>query len=153
MGFFASPSRGGFALGRARPALVLPPNLVLNGGNPFVNETNISKVGVTTSIVNGALILTAVDGASDRAEFSVSGLTIGVPYRFSIDYSNGNSQAMAHSFTWGTQSTKVLSSTTRTQHSQVITATAISGVCRIYAALSGAAGVKITIHGIAVRRA
>ena len=125
--------------------------LLANSGGPFTTTANVSTIGVTKTLSNGALVLTAQDGNADRGEWALSGLDVGQSYLFEIEAEATGPSAFFYSFTWG--SVEETPITTRQTYSQEIVATATSGVCRIYAASSGSAGDTVSVYRISVKRA
>jgi hypothetical protein len=115
----------------------LGPELVVNGGDPFTDTANIGAIGVTLSLESDNLVITANDGTADRAEWGISGLTVGNLYRVEIVARSGvGSQQYINAFTWGLISAAHLNAEF-TSFIFDIQATATSGVSRIYVALSG----------------
>lgn len=126
------------------------PELVTNGANGFNGTAGWSGVsGVTLSEVDGALILDGGDGSSDRAEYSISGLTVGRAYRVTITAQQtvaGSTTSSFGVFTWATVATQTLSASLTT-YKIIAIAMATSGVSRIYTAQGSGDGseqVKVT---------
>jgi hypothetical protein len=130
---------------------VLGPELITNSGDPFLNTTAIGVMGVALSISDGNLIITSLDGLSDRAEFQLSGLTVGGSYRVTIRAEQGIGVNTITSFTWATIiGVQVIGP--MSDYTFIVTATATSGVCRIYAAVNGTAGDFISVGSVSVKQ-
>tara|TARA_R110000782_G_scaffold124934_5_gene216564 strand:- start:13129 stop:15240 length:2112 start_codon:yes stop_codon:yes gene_type:complete len=116
------------------------PELIAN--NAFANgTTGVSTVETTVSVTAGVLRIVSA-GANpngDRAEMSVSGLTIGVNYQFQIRMQAITGIATGIKlFTFG-DVPQTIATSTMTTYTFTVTATATSGVLRMYAGLDNSA--------------
>jgi hypothetical protein len=128
--------------------------LATNPGPEFVTTTGIGTNGVTLSIVNGDIEATALDGTADRAEWTVSGLTVGRTYMAVVRARRGvvgGANQIITGWTWGTIPLTVVSTTSFVNYSFYVVATATSGVSRVYAANTGAAGDSVIIDSISIK--
>jgi hypothetical protein len=121
---------------------------------PYTDTTGWSAVGTTLSNAGGLLIATAVDGSADRAEFAISGLTVGATYLVTVAAKRGaagDKQVWQASFT-ATPLNTTISTTTLSTTQQTVLANATSGVVRCYAAASGgSAGDSVMVSAVSVR--
>lgn len=116
-----------------------------------------TEVDVTTSWDGEKLTVVAEDGASDRIEIPVTGLEIGKTYLYEVDLNKagGELHATIDGATWGEEQWNGVNWTDRRVWRKLVTATATSGVCRIYTAQStangGQAGDTLEIYGVSIR--
>ena len=121
--------------------------------------TTFTDAGTTSTVSNGVLTAVCTDGASDRVEIPVSGLTIGKQYLYEIECEKVGStpNATIDGATWGEENWNGITWTTAKTWRKLVTATATSGVCRIYAGqntgVGAAAGDTIKIRSVSIREA
>ena len=130
------------------------PELVANPGGPFISATGWTGAGATVTLTDGELVVTALDGSADRAECTLSGLTIGAVYRtvFVVRRVSGSSTS-AISWTWCTVTPTIFAGTADETYTLDLTATATTGISRFYCAqISGAPGDTIVIKSFSVRQ-
>lgn len=121
--------------------------------------TTFTDAGTTSTVSNGVLTAVCTDGASDRVEIPVSGLTIGKQYLYEVECEKVGStpNATIDGATWGEENWNGITWATTKTWRKLITATATSGVCRIYAGqntgVGAAAGDTIKIRSVSIREA
>ena len=100
-----------------------------------------------------ALKITAIDGSFDQAGLSISGLTIGKMYRLDVIARRGaqGTSQFVRSATWATISQTAITTTTYQNYVFDVAATAVSGLSRVYAALSGAIGDEAFVRQVSIR--
>lgn len=126
------------------------PELIANPG-PFANTTGITRINATLSVSGGVLTITATGSNSGRAEWSLSGLTIGRGYRAIIRArrSVGTGQRI-QSWTWATVPTTALTDSFA-NYVFYLTATATNGVLRLYASAVGISNDAMEVESVSVR--
>lgn len=121
--------------------------------------TTFTDAGTTSTISNGVLTAVCTDGASDRIEIPVSDLTIGKQYLYEVECEKVGStpNATIDGATWGEENWNGITWSTPKTWRKVITATATSGICRIYVGqntgVGAAAGDTIRIRSVSIREA
>lgn len=116
-----------------------------------------TEFDVTTSWDGEKLTVVAEDGASDRIEIPVTGLEVGKTYLYEVDLNKagGELHATIDGATWGEEQWNGVNWTDRRVWRKLVTATATSGVCRIYTAQStangGQAGDTLEIYGVSIK--
>jgi hypothetical protein len=135
----------------------------VNGGelqdnwNMSGGTTGWSSAGVTLEAVTDggedAVKITANDGSADRGELAISGLVIGQQYIMVVRARRGaqgtNQQVLAP--TWCSITTASIDYAHYENYEFSVTATAISGVTRIYVAQFGSAGDEVYVSSISIR--
>lgn len=125
-----------------------------NPGPEFVTATDITATGVSLAVVSGDIEATALDGTADRAEWTVSGLTIGRTYKAVVRAKRGvvgGASQVLGSWTWGTIPLTNISTTEFVDYTFYVVATATSGVTRVYAANAGATGDSVIVDSVSVK--
>lgn len=127
----------------------LGPELALD----YLNLANWGGTGATVSIVDDSVKIVANDGASDRGEFDVVGLTVSTSYRVKIVAKSGIGTAQRFGvWTFATIDTIAIPNTEYEEFVIDLVATATSGLMRCYAALSGGSiGDELFIKSISIK--
>lgn len=130
-------------------------NELSNYSAGFNSLVGISPVGATLSLEGTALVITAQAGTSRRAEIPISGLTVGKFYKIKF-IARKNEIGSSQNFQQFTAFTKLyysvnVLSTTATEYTFIMEATAVSGVLRAYAASAEAIGAQMIVESVSVK--
>ena len=120
----------------------------------FTSLTGIGAVGVSNSLINGALVATSIstDG-NDRAEIPISNLVVGRLYTVEVVVKGNqiNNQVM-YNWTVGSVPIIDIKSTDYIKYKFSFIATAASGVARVYAGAGvGDAGGVIQVKSLSIK--
>ena len=146
----ATTQVNGLALDQSQGAAI-GSEIITNPG-PFTTTTGYTGVSATLSVNAGDLVITADDGSGDRAEWSLSGLTVGAYYLVTVEASATGASARLTSWTWASELPSTAITASMTVYSFRLRATATSGVARFYSALSGVAGDVLRLRQFSVKR-
>lgn len=118
--------------GKTLAAVVAAQSELITNGGPFTNTTGITGTSATLGVSGGILSITAT-ALNGRAEWPVSGLTVGRVYKVVVRArrASGTGQRI-QSWTWGTITGATLTDSFADYVFYVL-ATSTSGVIRLYA--------------------
>lgn len=118
--------------GKTLAELVSAQSELITNGGPFTNTTGITSSNATLGVSGGILSITAT-ALNGRAEWPVSGLTVGRVYKVVVRArrASGTGQRI-QSWTWGTITSAALTDSFADYVFYVL-ATSTSGVIRLYA--------------------
>lgn len=130
-------------------------NELSNYSAGFNSLVGISPVGATLSLEGTALVITAQAGTSRRAEIPISGLTVGKFYKIKF-IARKNEIGIYQNFQQFTPFNKIsylvnVLSTTATEYTFIMEATAVSGVLRAYATSIESVDAQIIVESVSVK--
>jgi len=117
----------------------------------YTDLDNWTASDVTEAVSGGDVIFTAIDGASDRGELNVSGLTVGETYLIEIDAEPiiGTNQAF-NQWTFASINYTVINAPGK--YTFIVVATAISGLLRVYPSVAGNTGDSVVVRGVSIKQ-
>lgn len=130
----------------------LQPNFDMSQGASGWISTGVT-INALVDAGEDAVLITSLDGTSDRGELPISGLDIGKTYRVVVRArigAQGTSQSI-RLFTWGTISAINVDSATYVDHEIDVVATSTSGNSRVFSSVAGATGDEVYVSQISIR--
>lgn len=135
---------------------ILGPELVPGGEfNSSEDTTGWSTLLASLTVTNGAMHVVATqDGQSDRTEYTLTNLEVGSQYKVLVRAKRGaqGTTQILTNWTWGVIQATSITTTEFQDYEFTVTATATSGLLRIYASTSGAVGDEVIVDKVSVRK-